>query len=283
MWILFALISAMILASRKITEKQLVGNAWWALGWMIRLGSAISITILWLVFSRDLSGIENREVWMIIALISLIIYPLYTLGYYYAVRHLPLSYFGMLGIIAPIANTIFSYLVLGTIPTLAGYIGIASIIIGLSVLLYRHDDKNISLITILVAIAVYVSMWLNPILDKIAMTHVGPFTYAMLNQLSAIIPVFLMSFWLAWGPRIEFFKDNIWVIAIIGLTQWIGWLGSMYAFSSAPNVGYAVALINTHAIITTLYGICILKEDITKRKIFVFICMLIALISFAFA
>lgn len=282
MWILFALTSATILASRKIGEKQLVGTAWWSLGWMIRLGSAVSITILWLIFSRDLSGIDSREVWMIIGLISLVIYPLYTLGYYYAVRHLPLSYFGMLGIIAPIANTVFSYLVLGTIPTLAGYIGIASIIIGLSVLLYRHEDKSISLLAILVAIAVYVSMWLNPILDKIAMAHIGPFTYAMINQLSAIIPVFLMSFLLAGGPRVDFFRSNIRVVAIIGLTQGIGWLGSMYAFSSAPNVGYAVALINTHAIITTLYGIYVLREEVTKRKLFVFTCMLIALVSFAF-
>ena len=153
--------------------------------------------ILWLIFSRDVSGIGNSEVWVIIGLISLIIYPLYTLGYYYAVHHLPLSYFGMLGIIAPIANTIFSYFVLGTIPTLAGYIGIASIIIGLSVLLYKHEDKSISLLAILIAIGVYVSMGLNPILDTIAMQHIDPFTYAMLNQISAIISVFLMSFFLA--------------------------------------------------------------------------------------
>lgn len=57
----------------------------------------------------------------------------------------------------------------------------------------------------------------------------------------------------------------------------------MYAFSNTPNVGYAVALINTHAIITALYGVFILKEKITKRKIFVFICMMVALVSFAFA
>jgi drug/metabolite transporter (DMT)-like permease len=112
MWILFALTASIILASRKISEKQLVGNAGNSLGWMIRLGSALSLFFLWIIFSRDTVGITNTTVWSIIAITSLVIYPLYTLGYYYAVKHLPLSYFGMLGIIAPVANTVFSYFIL---------------------------------------------------------------------------------------------------------------------------------------------------------------------------
>lgn len=57
----------------------------------------------------------------------------------------------------------------------------------------------------------------------------------------------------------------------------------MYAFSHAPNISYGVALVNTHAIITALYGVFILREKVTPRKVFAFICMLVALISFAFA
>jgi uncharacterized membrane protein len=53
MWILFALASAIILASRKIQEKQLVDTFGQSLGWMIRTGSAIMVLILWIVFSRD--------------------------------------------------------------------------------------------------------------------------------------------------------------------------------------------------------------------------------------
>jgi drug/metabolite transporter (DMT)-like permease len=250
---------------------------------MIRLGSAISILVLWMIFSRDITGVGTPVVWYILALHSIVIYPIYTLGYYYAVKHLPLSYFGMLGIVAPVANTFFSYLFFDTIPTLAGYVGISSILFGLAILLYKHEDKTICILPFIVAIAVYVSMGFNPILDRIAMLHVSPFTYAMFNQTAAIIPIFLMSFLLSWGPQVDFFRKNIPVIAVIGLTQGIGWLGGAYAFAHAPNVGYAVALINTHAILTALYGIFILKEELTKRKIFVFFCMLVALISFAFA
>ncbi len=282
MWILFALTASLILASRKISEKQLVGNAGNSLWWMIRLGSAVSIVFLWIIFSRNTEGIIDTTVWSIIAVTSLVIYPLYTLGYYYAVKHLPLSYFGMLGIIAPVANTVFSYFILGHIPTLAGYIGITSILVGLSILLYKNEHKEVSILAFIIAIMVYISMGFTPILDTIAMHHTSPFTYAMINQLSAIIPVFLLSYILTRKTGFAFFKTNFSLVVLIGLTQWIWWLASMYAFSTAPNTGYVVALINTHAIITTLYGTIILKEGITWKKIAVFCCMCIALISFLF-
>lgn len=283
MWILFALTSAIILASRKMQEKQLVGSTWGALGWMIRLGSGFTALCLWLVFSRSTENIMNSQVWIILGIISLIIYPLYTLGYYYAVKHLPLSYFGMLGIIAPVSNTVFSYFLIGQVPTIAGSIGIGVIIIGLIILFYKHENKNIPILGLIVAIAVYISMGFNPILDKIVMKEIDPFTYTMLNQLSVIIPVFVMSYFLSGGTKIEFYKKNIVTISIIGITQWIGWLWSMLAFQNAPNTWYAVALINTHAIITTLYGVFALKEGVTKKKILVFLCMMIALVSFTFA
>ena len=142
--------------------------------------------------------------------------------------------------------------------------------------------KEVSLLAFIVAILVYISMGFTPILDTLAMHHTSPFTYAMINQLSAIIPVFIMSYLLTRETKIGFFQDNFLTIALIGLSQGIGWLGSMYAFSTAPNTGYVVALINTHAIITALYGTIILGEKITKKKLMVFSCMCIALISFLF-
>lgn len=50
MWILFALTSAIILASRKIQEKKLVGTGRQALGWMLRIGSVSSALLLWIFF-----------------------------------------------------------------------------------------------------------------------------------------------------------------------------------------------------------------------------------------
>ena len=73
------------------------------------------------------------------------------------------------------------------------------------------------------------------------------------------------------------------MLSFIGVTQGIGYLWGMMAISLSPNPWYVVALVNTHAIITALYWVFVLKEKITRKKVFVFLCMLIALISFAFA
>lgn len=55
----------------------------------------------------------------------------------------------------------------------------------------------------------------------------------------------------------------------------------MLAIGQSPSTSYAVALINTHAIITVLFGIIFLKEKLTKRKIAILGCVILGLISFA--
>jgi drug/metabolite transporter (DMT)-like permease len=72
-------------------------------------------------------------------------------------------------------------------------------------------------------------------------------------------------------------------VLTLGLISGIAWFLGVYAIQTSPNIGYAVAMINTHAIITTLYGIIILKESITRKKVLAFICMIVALVAFAFA
>jgi hypothetical protein len=105
------------------------------------------------------------------------------------------------------------------IPTLAGYIGITSILVGLSILLYKNEHKEVSIFAFIIAVLVYISMGFTPILDTIAMHHTSPFTYAMINQLSAIIPVFLLSYILTRKTGFAFFKTNFSLVALIGLTQ----------------------------------------------------------------
>jgi uncharacterized membrane protein len=85
------------------------------------------------------------------------------------------------------------------------------------------------------------------------------------------------------GLRFDFYRKNFTQITTIGLLSGLSYYLAIAAVQIAENVSYPVAIMNTHAIITVLYGVFILKEEITLRKIFVFICMLVALISFAFA
>jgi drug/metabolite transporter (DMT)-like permease len=285
MWILFALTSATILASRKVQEKQLVWNIWGALGWMIRVGSSIAGIILWLTLSRDTTGMTDTTVLIILGVVGFLLYPIQTYGYYRAIHELPLSFFGMLAPVSMLSNITFAYIFLGQVPSLWGYIGIGAIIVWLLLLIEQKNEhsKHISLVPVLLALMTYASMWLGGVLDKIALGHTTPFAYTMMNQSLAGISLFMLSFVLFDGPHIPAARKNISIIAIIGLSQGIGWLAGMYAIQWSPNVGYATALINTHAIITTLYGIIVLREGVTRKKLLVLGCMCIALASFAFA
>lgn len=282
MWILFALTSATILASRKIQEKQLVWDIWNSLGWMIRLGSFFWAVILWLIFSRELTGLDNPVLWKVL-IYCFLAYPIMTFFYYRAMNHLPLSIFGMLAPVAPVTALVTSWIWLDAHMSLAGIIGICAISIAIITLFYKNTHENIRIKYLTYAVIAFMIMWVWGMIDKIALGHTDPYTYAVVNQFTGAITLFVTSYFLFGWPKVELFVKNIKTVGAIGILQGFGWLSGMFAISQVTNPWYAVAIINTHAILTALYGVFILKEDITPRKVFVFICMLVALVSFAFA
>lgn len=113
MWILFAMTSATILASRKIQEKKLVGDIGNALGWMMRAGSALSAIAIWLIFSHDFTGITHPSVLWVFVYCAFA-YPIIMYLYYRAMHEIPLSVFGMMAPITPITALITSAIVLET-------------------------------------------------------------------------------------------------------------------------------------------------------------------------
>ena len=282
MWILFALTSATILASRKIQEKKLVSSIWWVMWWMIRVGSVVTAFLIWWIFSRSIDGILTPSIWWIL-LYCFFAYPLLIVFYYKAMEHLPLSLFGMLAPIVPVASLLGTWVIYDTIPSMGGFIWLWAISIGIITLFWRHENKEISILSLIFAVFSYVIIWFGSVLDKIAIGQVSSSLYTLLNQMTALTSLFLFSFLYFRWPHIHFYKKNFKILTFIGITQGIGYLWGMIAISLSPNPWYVVALVNTHAIITALYGVFILKEKITRKKVFVFLCMFIALISFAFA
>lgn len=282
MWILFALTSATILASRKVQEKYLVGSIWGALGWMIRVWSVVSAFILWVIFSRDFTGIAHPTV-LLSFIVILIIFPFQLYTYYHAMHELPFSLFGMMAPIVPITATIASHYFHGSNLTPGWVLGILSITIGLIWLFWKHDHKAVRIRYLLFAVITYMLMGIWQNIDKFALNIIDPYSYTLINQLLLMFEIMAISPFLYNWIQLWFFRKNFKVIIVIGLTQWVSYLCAMYALSHAPNVGYSTAIANTHAIITALYGVFVLWEKITRRKIFVFICMILALLAFAFA
>ena len=72
-------------------------------------------------------------------------------------------------------------------------------------------------------------------MDKVALGHTDPYTYALMNQSLASVILFLASYFLFTGPKIPLFQKNIKTIGVIGLTQGIGWVAGMFAITSIEN------------------------------------------------
>jgi drug/metabolite transporter (DMT)-like permease len=287
MWILFALTSATILASRKIQEKKLVSIFGQSLWWMVRLGSALSIGILWIVFSRDMRGFDHPTVWIVVAVIALIMYPLQTYTYYRAMKDMPLSLFGMLSPIVFLSSIFFSYIFFGIVPTNMGYLGILLVSLWVFLLLpekrLTEQSKHLPLSIYIVAISSYALMWLWWVMDKVAMAHIPVLSYALLNQIFSAISMMVVSFFLyKWLSQWKI-SDHKMAIFGISFFSGIGWFLWVYAIQESPNVSYAIALINMHALFTTIYGVLFFHEGITWKKICAWICMMLALLAFAFA
>lgn len=280
MWILYSLTTAIILASRKVQEKNLVWAAWWALGWMIRLGAWLSAGILWMILSRDYSWLFEIDLLILLFGVIFIFYPLYTTGYFYALQRMELSLFGMMAPIAIVSNSIFSWIIFGKIPTFFWFLGIFFISLSIVMIFYKNKAKG-HILAIGVAIGTYILLGISSGLDKIAIGYISPYLYTTINQLGATFSLFVLSFFLFWGPNTGFAQQNWKQLLIIGWVQWIGWSIGMLAVWQSPNTSYAVALMNTHAIMTLLYGVFFLREKLTKRKIAILGCVILGLISFA--
>jgi drug/metabolite transporter (DMT)-like permease len=284
MWILFALTSAFILSSRKIQEKKLVGEAGSSLAWMIRLGSAIAILFIWLIFSRDLTGVYDLRFWWVILFVAFIMYPLQMKLYFHAMHELPLSLFGMLWGLAPLTSMIVSRVFLGLEISFSWIVGILLVLIAIWALFYREYHKDIAPLSLIIGILSNMLMWVWSVIDRFGISFSNPYIYSLVVQAVSAFTLFLSAYFFSkWWTQFHFFQKNKTIILIIGLSQWIGWVLSSFAILWTPNPWYASALINTHAIITALYGVFVLGEEVTKRKIFVFFCMALALLAFAFA
>ncbi len=282
MWILFALTSATILASRKIQEKRLVGLIGGSLGWMIRIGSSLWAIVAWIFLSRDFHGIMDPLFWEII-LYYIIAYPLVTLLYYEAMHHMPFWIFGMLAPIAPVSTIIISHVFLDKPITIAWIWWLTAVCIAIALLAWKKQSGQYETKYLFYTIWAYVLMWLWSTIDSVAVHHINSFLYIATIQTIAWIILFILSYILHGGPKIHLFSENIVPISTIGFIQWIGMILTMLAFASVSNPGYAVAVINTHAIITAIYSMTIMREPITIQKILALIFTMIALVSFAFA
>ena len=208
MWILFTLFSAIILASKKIQEKRLVGTIGPALGWMFMLISFISIFSIWLIFSRDTIGMFHSVTIMVVFLV-MALYPLQIHCYYRAMHVMPISTLGMLAGIVPLTSLILSSIFFRAPISLFGALGIILTVISIAVLSYRKTQDEIHPSALIYAVAAYVLFGIWNIIDKTALSHIAAIPYTMIKQFAGAITLFLYAHYFLGNTHIASAKKHI--------------------------------------------------------------------------
>ena len=269
MWIITAVISALILGSRRIYEKTLsnsFGN--FTLGFIISGFSLIPMLVLFFFFPLppDIWHLSWTFWWPLI-IIWVFIYPIQTYLLYKSLREGELSRTTPIFALLPVFNIFTSYLLLGELPTTLGTVGIVLTVIGTYLLLKGDTKEKKSGIywPVIYMILSVVCMAVGSTLDKISLQAATPVFYSFMNGLGGTIVFVILIYVYKEHGQFKEVRKKFWQFTVLGIAQAIAFVTFIIAFSLAPT-SYVLAVRSGSYVLASIFAIFFFKEKFTKRK-----------------
>jgi drug/metabolite transporter (DMT)-like permease len=236
-----------------------------AMGWQVIISGILSIVALFF------TGLPPRSMW-IFALISMTLEAIYfvMLSFAYSDHDFSLVYPVARGS-APALVVLWSYLFLREIPSLGGFIGIATIvcglvIIGITSLFEPHTGiPKFKGIAISLSIALVISIY--TLVDGFAVKHgpVLPYGLSMFTLVPVLTTPFLVHHY-GWKQFMEAGKRQPVRLVLVGVLGVIAYLFALYAYSIAP-VNYSEAIREVSVVMGAFAGWQFLGEKMGKIRI----------------
>jgi drug/metabolite transporter (DMT)-like permease len=236
-----------------------------AMGWQVIIGGILSVAVLFF------TGLPPRSMW-IFALISMILETIYfvLLSLAYSNHDFSLVYPVARGA-APALVVLWSFLFLREIPSVGGFIGIATIICGLVVIgatsfFQPHEGKpKLNGIAIALSIALVISMY--TMIDGFAVKHGPVLPYGL--SMFMLVPVLTTPVIVQHYGRDHFFEA--WqkqpaLLILIGVLGVIAYLFALFAYSVAP-VNYSEAIREVSVVLGAFAGWKFLGEKLGKIRV----------------
>lgn len=273
MWFIFALLSALFIAMRKVPEKRLTREIhYFTFGWALQLFALPVVLVAWLLAGEFVNPFAlGPSFWIPTIVIWLGFYPISGFLYVSALKHgelskaLPLQSFG------PIFALLLAWPLLGQSPSWAAFAAIAVVVPGIYILnlkdkylynplnILKDDKANRHALINLVLIAV------AGILDAIAIKASDPLFFGFVNTLGAI-PV-LVAFALLFGVReLGKIRRHLVSMSLSGGLFGASFLTHMIALSLGP-LAYVSAVRGSSAVMGAVLGFIYLKESVTVPKL----------------
>ena len=236
-----------------------------AMGWQVIISGILSLIMLFF------TGLPPRSMWLF-AVISMVLEAIYfvLLSFAYSDHDFSLIYPVARGT-APALVVIWSLLFLHEIPSIGGFIGIATIICGLVIIgaagfLQPHEGKpQIKGIAIALSIALVISFY--TLIDGFAVKHGPALTYglSMFTLLPVVTTPVLMHRY-GWEQFNNARCKQPARLILVGFLGVIAYLFALFAYSLAP-VNYSEAIREVSVVIGAFAGWQFLGEKLGKIRV----------------
>ncbi len=284
MWFPLALLSAFISGGRRVYDKHLTGIFGnYAMGFIYQAFSLLpSLLLIFLIPGGTEIGELPWRFWWPLLVIWFGLYPVQTYFMYRAVREADISTVAPIMCLLPVFNVGTSFLLLGEVPSLIGFGGIVLIVLGTYLILWQKGKGASLSVPVLLMIAAMFCIAIGSSLDKVSLEVSNPVFYGFMNTLGATAVFLVMMHFYKEKHSFAQMGVRFWHLALLGALQAISFTATMYAFKYGP-VSYVLALRAGSYVLAGLYGVVILKESFSNRKIIAFACFLGGVLMLALA
>lgn len=276
MWISYALASALLLAIRRVYEKQLSAQ----------FGN-FSLSLLTLAFSLPFVGALffffpaptdpfalPWSFWWPLIIIWIVLYPFQNYFLYRSLREGELSEVTPIGALLPVLNIGTSFFLIHEFPSTAGIAGIVATVLGTYLLLTDlpargsaretwHGRLNLPVLFMLLSV---LCTALGSTLDKVAIESSTPVFYTFANLLGAVVVFSVLTFALGQQKDFRHLRATYPLFLALGIVFALAFVAFATAFTLGPT-SYTLAIRSGGFMLAALWGILFLHESLSRRKL----------------
>ena len=284
MWIAFALASALLLAVRRIYEKDLTsrfGN--FSLSFLLMVFSIPAVLALFFFFPIPQNVFALPwDFWWPLIVIWVILYPLQNYLLYRSLREGELSQVTPVSALLPVFNIVPSFFLLQELPNVFGAAGIITTVVATYLLLtdVRVGEKQKYNLPVLFMVGTVLCTAIGSTLDKVAIEVSTPVFYVCVNMIGASLVFLALTYLYRQQHELARVKESFWTFTLLGVVMALAFVAFATAFTLGPT-SYTLAIRSGGFIIAALWGVFLLKESFSSRKMAALVLFVLGTIALA--
>lgn len=285
MWIILSIFSALVLGGKRVYEKHLTGFFGnFSMGFAVQAFAVIPIGIMIFCIPDGLNiGTLSWQFWWPLIVIWIGLYPIQIYLLYRATREGEVSVVVPMMAFLPVLNMVTSFFLLHEVPSKLGIGAIVIVVIATYLMLWKKKSEGGFSKPVLLMLGSLCCMAIGSSLDKVAMQATGsPVFYTFMNNLGASVMFFILMHFYNEHASFGKMKKMFWPLTILGILQAVSFTAAMYAFTGGPT-SYSLAIRSGGYVLAGLWGVWVMKESITHKKIFAICLFALGIVLLAFA